>query len=232
MGLEDKQSSNAIYLNVVAGKVAQRLKEHIEDGQGNRISVERKTKDKDNNEITVIERHHTGIGGIVQKAEVNKGKFGLEIIMEIRDDKLYHLTIPLKSSYGRGVLYRIPNIDSSKFFTIRPYSFINDDGDKKVGVVVIQEGMGFEDDKVPPYWTKSDPKGLPEIVVTEGLEGEKEYNDTERRKYLVNTFNDWASKIGGIPQSEEELEKALEETAQEVAQPTDDNSNEVDDLPF
>lgn len=196
MGLENQKSSNKVYLSIVSGKVAQKVKEHVFEGE-KQISVERKSKDKDNNEVIFKEIHYSGIGGIITNAKIETGKFGAQMVLEFRDDKDYHVTIPLKSSYAKGILFRIPNINQKQYFTIRPYSFVNDNNEKKVGVVVLQENCDWEKDKVPPYWTHNDKKDLPDIVVIDGItEGEKEYNDTERMKYLIGYFKDWASKIG------------------------------------
>ena len=229
MGLEDERQSDVVYLNIVAGKVARKVKQHVYDGD-KQLTVERKSKNSNDEEVSFIEMHYSGVGGYIKKAEVKEGKFGYQMILEFQDDKLYHVTIPLKSSYARGILYRIPNIDQGTYFTIKPYSFKNESGDKKVGVVIIQEGMGYVKDKVPPYWTKEDMKDLPPIDKIEGLgENDVQFDDTKRTKYLVEYFRDWASKIDAISQNQiQDVDKSEESINEEDSHVPDQD----DDLPF
>lgn len=241
MGLEDDQREAKTYLSIVAGKVAQRLKEHIEQ-DGKRITVERKTKDKDDNEMVVIERQYSGIGGLLQKAEIKEGKFGHQLIFEFIDKgNTYHLSVQMDSSYGRGIMYKIPNIDPNKKVTFRPFNFINDENEKIVGVSVLQEGRGYEKDKVPPKWTQKDMGDLPELLITEGFGGKKNYDGTARMKYLAEYFLAWAADIGGIPTqtTEEKVEMVKDKLdATEMPLETDhakqeaEKNGEIDDLPF
>lgn len=236
MGLEDNVRRDCTYLSIVAGKVAQRVNQHIEEG-GKVITVERETKDQNDQPMTVIERQYTGIGGLLQKAEIKAGKFGHQLIFELIDDgQLYHLSVQMDSSYGRGILYKIPNIDPSSPVTFRPYNFINKEDDKMVGVTVIQEGFNHPDDKVPPKWTRDNPGDLPELVITEGFDNKKNYDGTARMKFLAETFLAWAKNIGAVnpePLSlETEHAEKVASQPEPVAPPVDDAPAEDDDLPF
>lgn len=256
MGLNDKpKNAKKIYLNIVAGKITRRLKEHLPDVDGKQISFNRDIKDDDGNvKKTVIERYHDTLDGLITNAEIDKtGDFGAMLVFTVQSDEEYTLSVPLDSSYGRGIMKRIPNIDPNKELEFAPYSFESKDEMKNgkpkkyVGCNIFQKDCGWEKDKVPMKWTIEEPGSLPKW---EQSEATGKWNNTKELEFLAKHFVQWAKKVGAIETPVEKLADAIdaepeimemekkfaeEQAAKKegVADPIpEENTGDVDDLPF
>ena len=248
MGLNNSKSnnSNKIYLNIVGGKITRRYKEHQPEENGKPVTFSREIKDKISGEVikTVIERSYDSIDGTLQSAAIdNTGSYGSMLVFDMMDNgEEFTLSLPLDSSYGRAILLRIPNIDSNKVIEFSPFNFESKDDMKDgkpkkiVGCNIFQKDCGWEKDKVPAKWTKENQGSLPQWVKSETT---GKWDSTAQLEFLGAHFNQWASKVGGIPVDEEpnpmemETQFAQEQAAKaETPPPPSENDAPVDDLPF
>ena len=249
MGLNESKHQSKTYLNIVGGKLARRYKEHHEVN-GKTVTIDREIKDRSTGEVTkvVIERHYQDIDGLIIGASIDtKGDFGSRLVLELMDgdtSEQFIIQIPLESSYGRAIMMRVPNVDTEKLATIRPYSFEEkDSGKTQTGVVIYQKDCDWEDDKVPYKWNKENPGNMPQWEFTE-VAGKKKWNSDKQTNFLCDSFLAWADKIGEINthNSDEandpdimdmEREFALEQEKKvEAKQPPQNDSDEIDELLF
>ncbi len=84
----------------------------------------------------VYERFYGSIAGWIKTLSVEENKFGetdIRIGLEDGENKAV-LTIPLDSSYGRGFLNQIFNVDLSKQVMFSPWMKITEDGTKRTNL--------------------------------------------------------------------------------------------------
>ena len=246
-GLEEITSGNKTYLNIIGGRVAQRVKEHIIGNDGKRKTEERKITDDEGNVLrTVIERYYRGIGGVVQSVRVDtSGDYGATIVIDIMaKENLYVFTVQLDSSYGKSIMFKVPNIDFSKEVIFRPYNFESKDEvgkngkpKKIVGISIVQKDDNGKEQKIEGFWTKEDPKDLPPLEKHEGVSGVK-WNGDKRLDFLASqliihteslkTLN--MDKPSEIEETEAPVKTPMTEKLKEKLDMKEETSD--DDLPF
>lgn len=175
MGLKSRSGGNMTYLNVMFGKLVQRVNA---DTNGAIKRVNKRNAD-------VYELHHDSFEGQLVEAMINKGEYGESIDLVFNDDgKSYKISIGLRTAYGRSFLFKTPNIDPTEVFSITPYSFEDKDTGKTIsGVTIRQNG-----EKLENFWTKDKPGKLPALKEVE-LSGEKRWDDGDRIKFLKKAFD-------------------------------------------
>lgn len=228
-GLEQPGGSNTIFLSVVDGQLARRFEKHQQNEKGEQITKERVIKNRTTGqERTVIEAYYGGVEGLIEKSEIHEGKYGFELRITINagEHGVYQIQMPYNSGYTLSYLMKVPNIDPDSEVIFRPYSFTPQDKDKKIsGVTIIQKNRGFEDDKVPNFWTKEDPKGLPEGKKSEDEHGKIKWDFKDRNRHLNKFHKEWADKLGALNIASSPSESLPPE-------PEHAEVEEEDDLPF
>lgn len=149
MGLTNNPTSRKIYLQIIAGKFAQKVE------KGTPGAVERENKKKE----IVYELLNSELTAKVKEMTIKKNEFGeqLEITME-EVGEFYVVTIPVESKYFDSFASKIGNVDLSKEIKIAPYSFSpKDGGSKKTGINIFQDGK-----KLDYFFSKENPKGKPQ----------------------------------------------------------------------
>ena len=245
-GLIEETENNVTYLSIVNGKVTQRFKEH-QTLNGKTVTKDRDIKDDDGNVVkTVIERQYFGIGGILEGIKAKDGNYGMTLELRIRTaQNLYNFSMKLDSSYGRSFMFRLNNIDPTKEIVLNPYNF--EDSVKKnskgeparvIGISVLQKDRGFEKDKVPSFYTKEEPKGLPEWEQTT-VAGQTKWNSDKQLDFLYKTTLEWADmNLDGLSVSDinlpQEKESKSTSAAVEMLKDAgmDEDPNKPDDFPF
>lgn len=204
MGLKSRTGGSITYLNVMFGKLVQKVNADREGAQ--------KRFNKKGDEVW--ELHHDSFEGRLIEASINPGNFGETIDLVFEDDgKRYKISMLFESSYGRSFLFKIPNINTEELMILAPYSF--EDGDRTVtGITVYQEG-----DKLGNFWTKEEPGKLPDLEVIKRKGKPDMYDDGDRMEFLKKAFE---HAFGGMePPAQEEKEPEKEAVIEEE-----------DDLPF
>lgn len=171
MGLNEKDSG-PIYLACYKGKLTLKSKVPTEK------TFTRVNKQGD----TVHELQFDSISGLITGLGIKDSDYGKQLTIKIWDEEIdqdYMVNVPLSSGYSYGIFKRIGNIDFSRILKLKPYNII-DATSEKSGFVVYQD-----DDKVPMFFSKENPGGVPEwtkVIVR----GEEKWDDTASLNFFIN----------------------------------------------
>jgi len=180
MGLENDSHTGKTFLQIVAGKIAQRSAEGV---QG---AVSRENKNK----VVVWELHHDFLSGKIKELKIENKTFAsgktkqLEIAME-DGGKNFTLTIPVDSKYFDQFCAKIGNANLDKKLEIKPYSFIpKGEAKKKSGLNIYQD-----DKKMDYFFSKENAKGKP--FPPEDRMDEEDYKvfKIQERKFYCDYIN-------------------------------------------
>lgn len=203
VGNRDRVSN---YYSVTAGKVVKSLgKVKPENMEG---VTERTTDDGPRYEIQsdYIAAHITGAR--LKDPPEGKSDWGKQVELSlIAGGQKAILNIKFDSSYGRGFMFPLPNVDLSLPVEIEPYAYTSKDGKDKRGLSIIQDGQKID----WAYGTKDNPDGMPPLKQVK-FKGETRWDNTDQMAYLEKRFNDWAAQF--------ESEKPQEQTAGEQESPS------------
>ncbi len=101
MGLKTAENENRTYLNIIGGKLAVRLKSHIEEN-GKVVTEEREIRDKATGEVlkTVIERYYQSLEGLITEAYIDPtGDYGSRIVIKMLDEgEEFIIQLPVESN--------------------------------------------------------------------------------------------------------------------------------------
>jgi hypothetical protein len=209
MGLDTNSGSDKTYLSISEGRIAKRVE------KGTEGAVE--CRSKDGSRIWYEKRYPSVTGRIVDvfKRSSDKG-YGPQLCIVLEDiGEKFQVQMPWSSRYSSGFFLCMPNIDLSKSITLAPW-MKEIDGQKKT-MLYIRQG----ENNVDWYWTKDDPKGMPQMVQVK-VKGEIVWDDTDRQQF----FEDYLSKVF-IPK----MEATVIGKTEKQAEPATDSQHE-DDLPF
>ena len=174
MALE-KHGSGRIYLSIADGKLVRQYKD------ANPNTTERVNK----NGKLVYEEKFDSITGLltgISKKDNDYGTF-LEIGMQDGSDT-YNISMQFSSRYSSSFMKMLPNIKTTEPVKLLPWSLVDSkDASKKItGITLYQDdGNGFV--KILPYYTKEDPKGLPQMVKAK-IKGKEVWDDFEMMQFL------------------------------------------------
>ena len=153
---ERAEVGNVLFLGIVNGKFTQKVTDQDPGAQY------RKYVAKDGAVSHIYEIIHKNLTGYITKLNVMEGKFGQQLLIEIRDNKeVARAYINVKSAYFSNFCKRLPNIDLGTKVTLNPYSFIPSGKSNTLsGITVYQEGSKVNNF----YWDTTTKKyvGLPE----------------------------------------------------------------------
>lgn len=178
MGFGTDNRELKTYVNIFGGKLAVQAKE------GDEFAISRTNK---NNKV-VWEKHYPDLTGILESVIVNKNEHlkAWEYVIHLSDIGMhYYISIPAESRYGDNFAKKAPNLKFKQELTIKPYDFEDKkDGKKRIGVGLLQDG--FPDRKVPLFYTKETPHGMP--VLTEKVDEEAyKIHTIQLNKFLRET---------------------------------------------
>lgn len=193
MALE-KHGSGKIYLSIADGKLVRQYKD------ANESTTERVNK----NGKLVYEEKFDSITGLltgISKKDNDYGTF-LEIGMQDGSDA-YNISMQFSSRYSSSFMKMLPNIKPNEPVKLLPWSMVDskDAGKKVTGITLYQnDGNGFV--KILPYYTKDDPKGLPQMVKVT-LKGKTVWDDTEYVNFLFEAAKKMLSALSTKPYPEQ-----------------------------
>lgn len=154
---------------------------------------------------TVYEQLYDFIQGKIIKAELKThDEYGDSIILTLASGgQKANLQIKFDSAYGRSLLYKIPNINLEEEIKITPYSFVDKESGKTRLGLTIYDPL----EKVPNYYTKDDPNGMPQLKKVK-FKGKDTWDNTDQIAFLKDKFAEFASSLSGPePEIEEESEE-------------------------
>ena len=149
MGRTDNDSTKKIYLNIVSGKIAERVTAETPN------AIKRYSEKK---QADVYEILNDNLTGTIAEMKIDSGDYGKQLLITIKDmGEKYILTLPVESKFFDSFCSKIMGVDLSKEIKITPYSFMPKDSDKKkTGINIYQN-----DEKLPYHFTKENPQGKP-----------------------------------------------------------------------
>lgn len=200
VGNENKVSN---YYSVSNGKI-------VRSFGGNRPEGIQTTERVNKNGNTVYEQMFDFIRGRVVGATLKAHEeYGDNIELTIYDGiEKANLQIKFDSAYGRSFLYKIPNCNFENEITIKPYSFVDKETGKNVLGLFILDPI----EKVPNFYTKDKPNGLPPMKEVT-FKGKKTWDNTDQIKFLKERFEEFCKSFSKTP-------------------PSGGDENQSDDLPF
>jgi len=152
---EKEERGNVLFLSIVDGKFTQKVK------QGTPGATYRKYVSADGTEYHINEIIHKNLKGNITKLAVVEGKYGPQLLIEIRNEgEVARVYINTASAYFSNFCKRLPNIELGEEVILNPYSFVGDSGRNLTGITIYQEGAKI----MNYYWDTAAKKynGLPE----------------------------------------------------------------------
>ena len=217
MGLgEINRGGNITFLKIVPGAII--AKKTTEDDIR---AVKREYEDANGKKGHVFERQFDNLSGIISNISFNKGNYGEEFIILIKDDgENYRLSMNISqiknSLYANSFLSKLRNIDLTKEVTLKPYDFITKEGKKQTGMTVTQDGNklgnSYYDTKTKKLLVKSFPT----------IENWSESTQEDRDMYNLQLKSFYKKEVSKLkfPETPKKVEKKAEDVP------------ESDDLPF
>jgi hypothetical protein len=216
--LGNRQTPTYVYLSVLGGKITKRVPEGTQDAiaRTNKMGV------------IVHEMHYDFVEGIlIDVAYYTHDQYGAQWIFTLQDGaELYRLQASESARALTSLLLALPNCDLKKPIAIHPYDFTDAAGKNRAGVSLRQGGK-----KIEWYFTREEPKGLPELkpIVTD--DGKEAFDNSERMQFLRKYVEERiAPQLPGIapvvPPEDGEDEEAAPGSA------TAPEAPDPDDLPF
>ena len=176
MALE-KKGSGTIYLTVTNGAFVRQVMEATSESVTRVNKIGR----------TVHEVFYRKLTATLTSIEVNENDYGKLLSIKCKDDgSAYVINMPYSSRYSTSILKAIPNIVISQPVAMLAWQ-LNDKNDptKKIsGITCYQENDAGMEVKILPYYTKDEPKGLPQMKKIK-VKGKDVWDDTEMMDFLV-----------------------------------------------
>jgi hypothetical protein len=155
---------------------------------------------------TVYEQKFDFIKGKVIEAKLKThDEYGDNIELTITDGvEVANLQMKFDSAYGRSFLNKIPNCNFDAILTISPYQFT----DKNTGKNVL--GLSILDpiEKVPNFYTKDNPNGIPQLEKIK-LKGKDTWDNSKQLEFYKEKYAEFCTSL--IEVKEPETESGEEE---------------------
>jgi hypothetical protein len=171
MALSQLGGVNTTYLSVADGNLVRQHK------QANAQTTERLTKTGK----LVFEERFKDLTAKLDGIATRENDYGKQWQIKFQDQgDFYIVSLPYSSRYASSFLKVLPNIDLSKEIRFMPWAMKdkNDPTKTITGITMYQDG-----EKLAPYYTKEDPKGLPQMVKIK-VKGKEQWDDSDMMSYL------------------------------------------------
>ncbi len=173
MALSNLGGVNTTYLSVADGNLVRQHK------QANAQTTERITKTGK----LVFEERFKDLTAKLDGISTRENDYGKQWQLRFQDGGDYYvISLPYSSRYASSFLKVLPNLDLSKEVRFMPWAMKDKlDATKTItGITLYQDG-----EKLAPYYTKEDPKGLPQMVKIK-VKGKEQWDDSDMMSYLEN----------------------------------------------
>lgn len=173
MALSNLGGVNTTYLSVADGNLVRQHK------QANERTTERITKTGK----LVFEERFKDLTAKLDGITTRENDYGKQWQIRFQDQGDYYvISLPYSSRYASSFLKALPNIDLHKELRFMPWAMKDKmDATKTItGITLYQDG-----EKIAPYYTKEDPKGLPQMVKIK-VKGKEQWDDSDMMVFLEN----------------------------------------------
>jgi len=173
MALSNLGGVNTTYLSVADGNLVRQHK------QANAQTTERITKTGK----LVFEERFKDLTAKLDGISTRENDYGKQWQLRFQDGGDYYvISLPYSSRYASSFLKVLPNLDLTKEVRFMPWAMKDKlDATKTItGITLYQDG-----EKLAPYYTKDDPKGLPQMVKIK-VKGKEQWDDSDMMSYLEN----------------------------------------------
>ena len=136
MGLMQTEQNGRLLYVLADGKLREQVDETTE---GAKLRVVK--DDAGNVKAEKWELTYPGITGFITGVTTYDGEYGMNIMVNMKDENEEEFVISLKASsmYGEDFLHKLPNVDFSKEISLKCYNF-ESDGRKMTGITMTQDG--------------------------------------------------------------------------------------------
>lgn len=227
----NSKAPSEIYLSINGGKITQEWKSEPKEEwipAGMEVLTKEITMGENKGKIKWYVEYDY-LDGRISNLEVAETNFGNKIRLTITDGPLtYVLTFPVESSYGKDFIMKMNNLNLSKEIRFTPWtadaeSWAKFTGKKtekgKSGLTLRQDG-----EKVSNYYTKDDPKGMPQIVEKK-IGKQVKWDDTDRLAFFYDQLDRFIEKVSNS--SDQSRAKVVDDLLVKAEQTV-----ATDDLPF
>lgn len=166
------QQTGGVWLNVTRGKLVRK----VEEGTEGAISRMNKLGNK------VWEKFYSKIVFKIESMNIVEGEYGKQIFLNTTIGGVKHtISINNSTSYARSFYQQIFNVNLNKYFTFQPYSFEDENGKKRTGVTLYQDGQKIE---------KKFPENTPEVEFKQkdGKYIVNQIQEDDRLEFLENNL--------------------------------------------
>lgn len=173
MALSNLGGVNTTYLSVADGNLVRQHK------QANERTSERLTKTGK----LVFEERFKDLTAKLDGIDTRENDYGKQWQLKFQDQgDFYIVSLPYSSRYASSFLKALPNLDLSKEVRFMPWAMKDkNDATKTItGITLYQDS-----EKIAPYYTKEDPKGLPQMVKIK-VKGKEQWDDSDMMSFLEN----------------------------------------------
>lgn len=193
MALSNSQSTSAVFLSVVGGKISQKVKPETPNAV--------KRVNKMGNDI--YELQFTKLSGILNDVKLKEDDtYGNQYELYLQDaDENYVLQVPQSGRLASSFLSRLPNIDRTSYIEINTWAS-EEDGKTKQFLTVRQNNK-----VVQPYFSKDNPNGLPALEQKK-VKGQLVWDDSEQIEFYKELVK---KTFTGKPAPKPEIESDLDE---------------------
>jgi hypothetical protein len=157
---------------------------------------------------TVYEQKFDFIKGKVIGAGLKSHEeYGDNIELTISDGlEIANLQIKFDSSYGRSFLSKIPNCNFNAILTIKPFQFTaKDTGKAMIGFSILDPI-----EKVPNFYTKDEPNGLPALKPIK-LKGKDTWDNSDQLEFFKQKYAEFCNSFNKEVVNDEIDEEVNEE---------------------
>lgn len=136
MGLKNERTGGN-YLSIVKGTFRTNVPENTPGSVKREVEVEE-------NGVKIKKIKHeiinTTLDGKLVAVKVYDTNFGKQLAITIVDDKTYTVQTQASSTFAQDFFKKLPNIDLDKIVKIKPFDFEDDNGKRKQGFSITQDG--------------------------------------------------------------------------------------------
>lgn len=199
MALNKGENAGTIYLSVANGKLVRKHQA---------ATKETVTRISTKNGKTYHEEFFKDLTGVISKIETKENDFGKQwqIVFTDGEDR-YMVQLPYSSRYSSSFLKALPNVKHNTPVRFMPWEMQDKNNPAKmVNGITLYQNDGNGEVKIPPAFTKEEPKGMPEMRKVK-VKGKETWDDSDLTEFLEAQAMTWISKNAGT-EAAGELEEA------------------------
>jgi hypothetical protein len=212
------------YLNILGGKITQRVKEGTE-GAVSRINKQNKE---------VWELHFDTLSGRIVDFNLEESDYGKVWVVTIQSGiDYYYLHLQQSGRITNGLMHRLPNIDLSKEIVIKTFRIFNEEKQRAQDYLVVYQGGTDKKHKVENYYSRETPNGLPQMVQIK-VKGNLVWDDSAQIEFITNmVLNEVKPKLNGDAPKAEYKEPSIKDVAAaKNAAKAQEVGDDASDLPW